>query len=75
MNSLVRRQEVFAVDDFTSHVLLCQAFFYAPRIFRQSRLEIFARACGARGGILVEFVAGFKPIGIKLRKVGKTDSL
>ena len=27
MDTRLERQEVFAVDDFTSHLLLCQAFF------------------------------------------------
>jgi hypothetical protein len=30
------------------------------RFFRKSRLGIFARACGARRIIIVEFVAGFQ---------------
>jgi len=74
MNSLVRRQEVIDVDDFTSrmpgvssvcrrrfylsHAWCVKRFFYVPRVFRKSPLEIFARACGARGEIIVEFVVG-----------------
>src|SRR2546421_4280061 len=37
---------------------------FAPgvyRVFRKLRLEIFARACGAHRGIIVEVVAGFRP--------------
>src|SRR6266699_1280608 len=30
-------------------------------VFRKSHLEIFARACGARRGIIVEVGAGFQP--------------
>ena len=32
------------------------------RVFRKSPCEIFARACGARGGIMVEFGTGFQPV-------------